>query len=286
MTAPATVAGVLDGVRRILAEAGIPDPRLEARVLVGHVLGVGMDVVLGHPERTIAPALTADLEVLARRRAAREPMAYILGFQEFWSLPFRVDQHTLVPRPDTETLVESALDWLGAGRAGVRVLDLGTGSGCLLLALLHELPGAWGVGVDASMGALRVARRNAMDLGLSGRAGFVQGDWASAVAGPFDIVVSNPPYIADPDFAGLSPEVVRFEPRAALSGGADGLSAYGVIAPQLGQLLAPGGAAFLEIGAGAAADVTKLLRRHGFQDVEIKDDLAGIPRCARVAARL
>jgi release factor glutamine methyltransferase len=136
------------------------------------------------------------------------------------------------------------------------------------------------------MGALRVARRNAMDLGLSGRAGFVQGDWASAVAGPFDIVVSNPPYIADPDFAGLSPEVVRFEPRAALSGGADGLSAYGVIAPQLGQLLAPGGAAFLEIGAGASADVTRLLQRHGFQDVEIKHDLAGIPRCARVAQRL
>jgi release factor glutamine methyltransferase len=286
LTAPVTIAGALDGARRILAAAGVPNPRLEARLLVSHALGVGMETVMGHPERPVPYGRKDDLDAVVNRRARREPMAYLLGFHEFWSLPFRVTPHTLVPRPETETLVEAALDWLGKRRTNLRILDLGTGSGCLLLALLSELTKAWGVGVDASFGALQVARQNAADLGLVGRAGFARSDWARAVAGPFDIVVSNPPYIADPDFAALAPEVVQFEPRSALSGGPVGLAAYGAMVPQLGRLLAPGGAAFLEIGAGAAADVTQLLRSHGFQDVEIKDDLAGIPRCARVVATI
>ncbi len=286
MTEPVSLAGALDEARRILAAAGVSNPWLEARLLVSHALDIGKETVMGHPERPVPCGVKADLDAAVNRRARREPLAYILGSREFWSLPFRVTPHTLIPRPDTETLVEAALDWVGKGRTGIRVLDLGTGSGCLLLALLSELSDAWGVGVDASFGALRVARKNAADLGLAGRAGFAQSDWASAVVGLFDIVVSNPPYIADADFADLAPEVVQFEPRTALSGGADGLAAYGAMVPQLGHLLAPGGAAFLEIGAGAASDVTQLLQHHGFQDVEIKGDLAGIPRCARVVATI
>ena len=140
---------------------------------------------------------------------------------------------------------------------------------------------AWGVGVDASVDALHVARQNANSLGLANRAGFVRSDWASGVKGGFDIVISNPPYIADRDFVGLEPEVARFEPRLALSGGTDGLDAYRAIVPQLGRLLAPRGAAFLEIGAGAASDVTELIRSHGFEHIEIKSDFAGIPRCVQ-----
>lgn len=286
MTAPVTIAGALNDARRVLAAAGVPNPRLEARVLVSHALDIGMETVMGHPERRVPCGRKADLNAVVNRRARREPMAYIIGSHEFWSLPFRVTPDTLVPRPDTETLVEAALDWIGKRRTGIRILDLGTGSGCLLLALLSELTEAWGVGVDASLGALRVARRNAADLGLARHAGFIQSDWASAVEGPFDIVVSNPPYIADADFADLAPEVVQFEPRSALSGGADGLAAYGAMIPQLGRLLAPGGAAFLEIGAGAGSDVTQLVRSQGFQDVEIKDDLAGISRCVRIIATI
>ncbi len=158
---------------------------------------------------------------------------------------------------------------MASAHAGVRILDLGTGSGCILLALLTELQGAWGVGVDVSIHALEVARQNAAALGLAGRAGFVLGDWASGLRGGFDIVVSNPPYIAERDLAGLEPEVARFEPRLALSGGTDGLAAYRAIAPQLARLLAPRGAAFLEVGVGAAGAVTELMRNDGFEHIEI-----------------
>lgn len=277
-----TIADALDGARRTLAAAGIPNPRLEARLLASHVLGITIEMIMGYPERHVAHGRTADLDAAVSRRARREPIAHIVGHREFWSLPFCVTPHTLVPRPDTESLVEAVLDWLGDREAGVRVLDLGTGTGCILLALLAELARATGVGVDASIDALQVACQNATALGLADRADFVRGDWASGLQGCFDIVVSNPPYIADQDFVGLEPEVARFEPRLALSGGPDGLAAYRAIIPQLGRLLAPRGAAFLEIGAGAAADVTELIRNHGFEHIEIKDDFAGVPRCVRV----
>lgn len=286
MTADVTIADALDGARRTLAAAGIPNPRLEARLLASHALGVTGELIMGYPERRVAHGLKADLDAVVNRRARREPLAHIVGHREFWSLSFCVTPHTLVPRPDTESLVEAVLEWLGGRVVGVRILDLGTGSGCILLALLAELPKAWGVGVDASIDALQVARQNAIALGLADRADFVQGDWAGSLRGGFDIVVSNPPYIADRDFVGLEPEVARFEPRLALSGGTDGLDAYRAIVPQLDPLLAPRGAAFLEIGAGAAADVTELIRNHGFEHIEIKDDFAGVPRCARVAVTI
>lgn len=282
MTAEATIADVLKGARRTLAAAGISDPRMEARLLASHALGITIEMIMGYPERPVDHGHNADLDAAVGRRARREPLAHIVGHREFWSLPFCVTPHTLVPRPDTETLVEAVLDWLGERNAGVRILDLGTGTGCILLSLLAELPSAWGVGADASIDALHVARQNAAALGLAERAYFVRSDWASGLKGGFDIVVSNPPYIADRDIVGLEPEVARFEPRLALSGGPDGLTAYRAIVPQLGRLLAPRGAAFLEIGAGASASVTELMRNDGFEHIEIKDDFAGVPRCVRV----
>jgi len=282
LTAEVTIADALEGARRTLSAAGIPNPRLEARLLASHVLGMTIEMIMGYPERPVAHEYKAELEIAVGRRARREPLAHIVGHREFWSLPFCVTPNTLVPRPDTESLVEAVLEWLDDSKAGVRILDLGTGTGCILLSLLAELPMAWGVGVDASVDALHVARQNADTLGLANRAEYVRSDWANAVKGDFDIVISNPPYIADGDIVSLEPEVARFEPRLALSGGTDGLDAYRAIVPQLGRLLAPRGAAFLEIGAGASADVTKLIRNHSFEHIEIKDDFAGVPRCVRI----
>lgn len=286
-SAPVTVRDAVDSVRSSLSEAGIAVPRLEARLLVGHALGGGAEAVVGDPQRPLTGDQRSRLDAALARRVLREPLAYILGGREFWSLPFRVTADTLVPRPETETLVEAALAWAGERRSGdaaMRILDLGTGSGCLLLALLSELPGAWGVGVDLSAAALAVARDNADALGLARRACFAAGDWASALGGGFDLVVANPPYIADAELPGLAPEIVRFEPRLALAGGADGLAAYRVIAPRLRRLVAPGGAAFLEVGAGQAPEVAAMLSGHGFQGVDIKTDLAGVGRCLRAVA--
>jgi release factor glutamine methyltransferase len=287
LNASVSICAAVNGVWSSLSEAGIDIPRLEARLLVGHVLGVGAEALVGDPERPLTRDQRSQLEALLARRVWREPLAYILGGREFWSLPIRVTADTLVPRPETETLVEAALGWLGERRAGaaeLRILDLGTGSGCLLLALLSELPRAFGVGVDLSAAALAVARENADALGLASRAGFVGGDWGSALGGGFDLVVANPPYVADGELTTLAPEIVRFEPRLALAGGADGLAAYRAIAPQLPRLLAPGGAAFLEVGAGQASSVAAMLAGHGLQDVDIKTDLAGVGRCLRAVA--
>lgn len=283
MTDGVTLAGALSGAQRILAAAGVPNPQLEARLLASHALGITSEMVLGYPERRVDLGRKAKFDAAVNRRAQREPLAHILGRREFWSLSFHVGHHTLVPRPDTETLVEAVLNWLGGHNGDLRILDLGTGSGCILLALLAELPRAWGVGVDLSMHALEIARQNAAALGLADRADFVRGDWANGLHGRFDVVISNPPYIADRDIIGLEPEVSQFEPRLALSGGPDGLTAYRAIVPHLGRLLARNGSAFLEIGAGGAADVTKLVREQGFEHIEIKDDFASIPRCVRIA---
>lgn len=254
---------------RHLARAGIAQPRLDARLLAAHVLDQG--------ERSLENGRHERLRELVRRRAAREPLAHITGYREFWSLTFAVTRHTLVPRPDSETLIEAALAWPASGRAAV--LDLGSGSGCLLAALLSERPEWWGLGLDIDAAALAVAGRNLDALGLGARARLVRGDWTECLAGPFDVVLCNPPYIADREWPDLEPEVAAFEPRIALAGGADGLACYRRIAPRLGSLMSAGGAAFLEVGAGQASAVAELLRRHALDVVDIKEDLAGIPRC-------
>jgi release factor glutamine methyltransferase len=261
----------------LLAAAGVDNPRLDARLLLGHAAGLSREALLRDPGQVVDPA---PYSALLARRAAREPVALILGRQEFWSLLFAVSAATLIPRADSEAVIEAALAARpDRGRVG-RILDLGTGTGCLLLAALTEFPAAWGVGVDRAAEAAALAARNAAALGLAARAVFLCGDWDAALAGRFDLVLSNPPYIPGGDIAGLMPEVARFEPARALDGGADGLDAYRRILAALPRLLAPGGAAVLEIGAGQAEAVAALAG----QTVAFRADLGGIPRAMVVRA--
>ena len=256
----------------VLSAAGVDSPRLEARLLLAHAAGLRQDALLRDRD---APVETAPYAALLARRAAREPLALITGRQEFWSLTFAVSADTLIPRPDSETLIEAALA-ARPDRAGARsILDLGTGTGCLLLAALTEYPAAWGVGVDLSAGATALARRNAAALGLSNRAAMLCADWNDALDASFDLVLSNPPYIPGADIAGLMPEVARHEPRRALDGGPDGLDAYRALLRRLPALLRPGGMAVLELGAGQAAAVSALAK--GWT-VALRRDLAGTER--------
>ncbi len=257
-----------------LAAAGIDGARREARLLLAHALGVQPTQLLGGDHPAIAPE---PFQTLVARRAAREPLALITGHWEFWSLDFAVSPATLIPRADSETLIEAALAAFQGRTAPRRILDLGTGTGCLLLAALHAFSSAFGVGVDRVPAAARLAVRNAAALGLAGRAAFVCADWAAPLAARFDLVLCNPPYIPAADIAGLMPEVALHEPASALSGGADGLDAYRALIPGLPGLLAPGGVAILELGAGQAAPVSGLAAARGFA-TSLRADLAGIDR--------
>jgi release factor glutamine methyltransferase len=261
-----------------LRAAGIDNPRREARLLLAHVLGLSQEELLsGHGMPN--PAAMAAFEAVVRRRVGREPLAYILGVREFWSLDFAVGPGVLVPRPDTETLVEAALAAFPPRPERLNVLDLGTGSGCLLLAFLSERPSARGIGVDISNKALAYARHNAESLGLYERCGFLQGNWARDIAGKFDVVFVNPPYVSDAEIARLEPEVAHYEPARALSGGGDGLTAYREIAPSLATLVAEGGQAFVEIGAGQDESVKAILAGAGLRFLAESRDLSGRIRC-------
>jgi release factor glutamine methyltransferase len=282
MTEPRTLGAAIAEARVRLFAGGIETPGLDARLLAAHTVGCEMAVLIGHPERAVDAAQCARFEAAVRRRLDHEPMAYILGDREFWSLSLRVTRDTLIPRPETEVLVEAALAWHGRHGGPARILDLGTGSGCLLLALLAELPDACGVGVDRSEAALAVARDNAERLGMANRALFVCGDWTTALSGKFDLVVCNPPYVADAEWAELAPDVREFEPSLALRAGCDGLAAYRAILLELPRLIGPKGAAFLELGASSAAAVNELATAAGMQVSGMTRDLAGHARCLRV----
>ena len=270
--------------RRALAAefrtAGLDSPELDARILVGHALGLDHAALAAAAARSIDAHQAAAIAALARRRLKREPVARILGSKEFWSLPLRIDAATLVPRPESETVVETALAAIDAGgqrSRALRIADLGTGSGALVLALLAELPNAFGVGTDTSLRALLVARDNARNLGLP-RAAFLCCDMTAALGGPFDLIVSNPPYVASPDIAALAPEVRDFDPRAALDGGPDGLDCYRTIAATAPALLAPGGMVVVELGAGQIQAVAALFSAAGLAPAPPRTDLNGVPR--------
>ncbi len=241
---------------------------------MAHALGITTSALQLDPTR---PVDDTALPALVARRAAHEPLALILGRREFWSLDFAVSPATLIPRPDSETLIEAALATFTGREPPRRVLDLGAGSGCLLLAALSEFTTAFGLGVDRSFDAVVLARRNAAGLGMAPRAAFLCADWAAALDGPFDLVLSNPPYIPTGQIDGLMPEVARHEPRIALDGGVDGYSAYRRLLPDLARLLAPDGVAVLEVGAGQAPMVGRLARGAGFAS-EPHHDLSGIVR--------
>lgn len=239
-----TLAGLRQWGWRVLADAGVPDPGLDSRVLLQWAAGVEQVDLIAHGERLVAPQAQMRFEEAIARRCRREPVSQITGMREFWSLPFAVSRDTLAPRPDTESLIEGALEWIDAheGRDHAwRLLDFGTGTGCILLSLLHELPHATGVGVDMSARALEVAARNRAALELEGRARLVRGCWGQAIDGVFDLILSNPPYIPTRDLGKLDPEVERYEPHMALDGGMDGLDAYRDLIPDVARLLRPVG---------------------------------------------
>jgi len=269
--------------RRVLVEAlrdaGIPSPDLDARLLIGHVLGLDHAGLATQATRALSPNESETIAALATRRLAREPVARILGRKEFWGLDLVVTPAVLVPRPETETVVEAALAPIADRRRALKILDLGIGSGALLLALLCELPNAIGVGTDRDVAALQVARGNAKNLGLAPRTRFVACDLGTALAGGFDLVVSNPPYIASGDIATLDPDVREHDPHLALDGGTDGLDAYRAIARDAARLLAPGGRLLVEIGLGQDVAVGALFAAAGLaQEGPIRNDLSGIPR--------
>lgn len=280
----------IGGARRVWAQkfraCGIDLPELDAGILIGHALGLGRAALAGADLRRLAGEEESAIAALARRRLRREPVARIVGMKEFWSLALRVDAATLVPRPETETVVEAALAAIDAGGARsrtLRIADLGTGSGAILLALLSELPNAFGVGSDASVPALCIASDNARRLG-SARARFVACDMAAALRGTFDVIVSNPPYIASRDIAALAPEVRDFDPWRALDGGPDGLRFYREIAAAVPPLLAPGGALTVELGIGQAHAVAAIFAAAGLAPSPPRSDLNDVPR-ALVAKR-
>ncbi len=274
-----TVGAALADATARLRAAGVDGPRRDARLLLAALLEEDVGVLLTAPERLLDPATAERFAAMVEARAARTPVSRILGWREFWSLPLRVNAATLDPRPESETVVEAVLARIPDRAAPLRILDLGTGGGCLLLALLHELPGAWGLGVDRSAAALATARANAADLGLVERAAFAASDWTRALAGRFDIVVCNPPYVVSSDISRLAPEVARHDPPSALDGGDDGLSAYRLLAPDVVRVLAPSGLAAVEVGAGQDAAVAALFAGAGLDCRAVVPDLAGIPRC-------
>jgi release factor glutamine methyltransferase len=273
-----TIAEVLGDAAAKLKAAGIEAPLREARLLLGHVTGLAPTALLGWSERKLSIDMARRFDQAVARRLAREPIARILERREFWSLDFRVTPDTLDPRPDTETVVEAALAHLPDRRRALRLIDFGTGTGCILLALLTELPQAFGIGTDRSEAAARVAVENATALGLDARAHFVVGEWARMIGGEFDLVVSNPPYIPSLAIPALEPEVSRYDPLAALDGGLDGLDAYRVLVPEFARILRPGGFAVVEIGYGQADGVAALFVAAGFDPVERRQDLSGIER--------
>jgi release factor glutamine methyltransferase len=278
---PQALSAVLYRTQDALAQAGIDNPSLDTRLLVAHALGCEhVDLAL-EPERILTPEEIAKIDALIARRAKREPVARILGLREFWGLSFALNEATLEPRPDTEALVEVVLK-SRAPSLGPRTptfLDIGTGTGCLLLALLHELPEATGLGIDIAPRAVQQARHNAGRLGLTTRASFRVNYWLEALGEMFDIIVCNPPYVASADIPSLMPEVRDHDPHEALDGGADGLDVYRFLIPQLPYFLNPSGLAVFEIGQGQAEAVTALFRTAGFTKTSVHKDLAGIERC-------
>jgi release factor glutamine methyltransferase len=287
VTAAASFAGQpIEAARRALTarfkSAAIDSAELDARMLAGTALGLDLTALIAATTRIITQDEARCLENFMQRRLAGEPVARILGVKEFWGLALQLSAATLVPRPDTETVVELALEMeRGEHRPNLprRIADIGTGSGAILLALLSEWREATGVGTDISLEALQIASRNAARLGFAPRAAFVACNYAAALSGGLDLVVSNPPYIRSVEIAGLDREVREYDPRGALDGGADGLDAYRALIPQAARLLKPGGALVVEAGCGQSGPITELMAASGLtSERPPKADLAGIPR--------
>ncbi len=263
---------LIDEAVRVLAASGVEDPSRDARKLLRHVVSSPSHLL--DLEMDVSSGATKAFKRMITERASHRPVAQITGTREFWGRDFIVTSDTLDPRPETELIIEMALE----RSEGNRLLDLGTGTGCLLLTLLSELPHAKGVGTDVSNAALAVANKNAQSLGLKSRAAFVLSDWFSALSGHFDLIVCNPPYIPENEIASLAPDVREWEPHLALTPGKDGLSAYRTISQQADRFLADQGLLLFEVGAGQAREVADILVQAGLRIEAIGKDLGGIDR--------
>ena len=280
-------------IRADLAAAGVETPGLDARVLVRHITGLSEADMIAHPDAPVSGAHQAQIAAAVMRRRGGEPVSRILGEREFWGMSFKVTPDTLDPRADTEVLVEAALNALsqreregtrvsGEGE-GLNILDMGTGTGCILISLLKELPAARGVALDLSLDALRVARENARRHGVEGRISFLCGNWGDALCGDsFDLVVSNPPYIRESDIESLQKEVKNHDPILSLAGGKDGLAAYRVLFTATKRLLVTGGRGFFELGFGQLAEAMRLVDDSNLSPSRAHNDLAGIPRVLEI----
>lgn len=279
-----TVAEAIAEATSRLQDADVDAPRREARLLVGAALEKTPTQVFNDIDDVISDAKIDRIDSFVTRRVAGEPSAYILGEREFWSMPLRVSPATLIPRPDSETLVEMVLDDCD-GLGPRQILDLGTGSGCLLLALLSEYPNAFGVGVDISPEAITVAMENAEQNDLSDRCEFIQGSWTDNIDEHFDLIVSNPPYIPKRDIDDLEKDVRAYEPLRALDGGEDGLDMYRAIFSGLERVLSNNGRVAVEIGVGQAEDVIRLAEKNGFDWLNSRKDISGIVRVLMLAKK-
>ena len=289
---PATMAEACRQLAGMFREAGLETPALDARMLVTGALGLDAAAAIHTPEHRITPLAATKIAGFAERRLAREPVSRILGRRQFYGLDFTINAGTLDPRPDTETLVEAALGLVRNGEVpgglSPRILDLGTGSGAILIALLMALPAAHGVGTDIDARALDAAAKNAWTHGVTGRIELQRSDWLGNVSGRFDLIVSNPPYIPQGEIDALEPEVAVHDPRAALDGGADGLDAYRAILGGVGGLLTPGGWFAFEIGHGQENEICKIITECGKFDLQVGmkqwPDLSSCTRCVAVRA--
>jgi release factor glutamine methyltransferase len=288
LSAGASVAEAQRLMAQALRSAGVEQPDVDARALFGRALNLDRAQLAAQDRRLLETQEIEAISALLARRRKREPVARILGMKEFWSLPFAVTPDVLVPRPETETVVEAALDEIGRGglTSQPRILDIGTGSGALLLALLSELQNASGVGTDISAAALNVARANAERNGLAARCVFVACDIAAGVKGRFDLIVSNPPYVARGEIASLAPEVRLYDPAPALDGGRDGLDVYRAIAAAAPHLLDAGGRLVVELGAGQEPAVRTLFTHASLSVIAVRNDLAAIPRALTATVKV
>jgi release factor glutamine methyltransferase len=277
-----TVEAWLRRAAGLLEAAGVDEPRFEARLLLAGAAGWSAEAAQAHGREPLSDELARRADAMLERRRQRQPASQILGTREFWGLEFAVTPDVLDPRPDSETLITAALASIGNRAAPLRVLDLGAGTGCLLLALLSELPNARGLGVDVSPAAVQIAQANSLRLGLSRRAEFAIGNWGEGLLESFDVIIANPPYIPSEGIAGLQPEVARWEPPVALDGGADGLDAYRKLMPEVARLLVNDGFAALEIGWGQAATVTAICQGAGLAVRSCVRDLGGRERCLMI----
>lgn len=277
----ASVSEALQIIAQTFRAAGIDDADVDARVLAGHALHLDRARLVSQSDRVLEAREVNAISGLAARRLKREPVSRILGRKEFWSLALAITPDVLVPRPETETVVEGALDFVvrnGLRMEKLRILDIGTGSGALLVALLNELPNATGIGTDISRAALEAAQINVAQFGFESRSSLIACDMAAGVQGQFDLVVSNPPYIARGQIASLAPEVRDYDPMMALDGGGDGLTAYRSISADAKRILAQGGRLFVEMGAGQEPAVRELFTNAGLVVGIARNDLAGTPR--------